>query len=97
MAPLPFDLVFARSLNYGIGFQNRIPWKLPADLKMFKKITCSGPHTNSIIMGRKTFESINKPLPNRLNIVVSKNQKIQENQYVRQARSLADALELSKV
>ena len=55
MPPLPFDLVFARSLNYGIGFQNSIPWKLPADLKMFKKITCSGPHMNSIIMGRKTF------------------------------------------
>lgn len=77
MSPKPFDLVFARSLNHGIGFKNQIPWNLPADLKMFKKITCSGPHRNSIIMGRKTYESIRKPLPNRLNIVISKNQKIQ--------------------
>jgi len=45
---------------------------------MFKKITTSSPHGNTIIMGRKTYESIGKPLPQRLNIVISKNSKINE-------------------
>lgn len=73
MKNVPFDLVVARSLNHGIGLKGRLPWHLPADLKMFKKITCSGPHPNAVIMGRKTYESIGKALPGRLNIVVSKN------------------------
>jgi dihydrofolate reductase len=76
MNSIPFDLVVARSLNYGIGLGGKLPWNLPPDLKMFRKITCSGPHRNSIIMGRKTYESIGKALPNRLNIIISKNSKI---------------------
>jgi hypothetical protein len=69
---IPFDLVVARSLNWGIGFNNQIPWKLPSDLKMFKQITTSGSEKNAIIMGRKTFDSIGKKaLPNRINIVIS--------------------------
>ena len=52
---IPFDIVVARSIKYGIGLNNAIPWKLPSDLKMFKKITTSGSEKNSIIMGRKTF------------------------------------------
>jgi len=52
-----------------IGKDNDLPWYLPADLKHFKKVT-SGHH---IIMGRKCFESIGKPLPNRTNIVLSRN------------------------
>ena len=97
MPPLPFDLVYARSLNYGIGIRNAIPWNIPAELKMFKKITCSGPNVNSVIMGRRTFESIGKALPNRLNIVVSQSRKIEETPYLKQARSLSEALSLSKV
>jgi dihydrofolate reductase len=74
---IPFDLVVARSINWGIGFNNQIPWKLPSDLKMFKKITTSGSEKNAIIMGRKTFDSIGKKaLPNRTNIVISQNTKI---------------------
>jgi dihydrofolate reductase len=77
---IPFDLVVARCINNGIGINNAIPWKLPSDLKMFKKITTSGPAKNSIIMGRKTFDSIGKKaLPNRTNIVVSQNTRIEEN------------------
>lgn len=72
MPPTPFDLVYARCLNYGIGFCNSIPWRIPEDLSLFRKITTSGPNLNTVIMGRKTFESIGKPLPNRYNIVVSK-------------------------
>lgn len=55
--------------NNEIGKGNDIPWYLPADLKYFKRITSGHP----IIMGRKCFESIGRPLPNRTNIIVSRN------------------------
>jgi dihydrofolate reductase len=63
------SIVVAISENNAIGKNNMLLWHLPADLKHFKEIT-SG-HT--IIMGRKTYDSIGKPLPNRRNIVVSRN------------------------
>lgn len=53
---LPFDLVVARSINYGIGLNGKLPWHLPSDLKMFKKITCSGLSAWYLIMGRKTYD-----------------------------------------
>ena len=52
---IPFDMVIARTLKGGMGKNNQLPWKLPNDMKMFKKITTSGSNINSIIMGRKTF------------------------------------------
>lgn len=55
-------------LDNGIGADNQLLWHLPKDLKYFKETTTNHP----IIMGRKTYESIGKPLPNRTNIVVSK-------------------------
>ena len=55
-------------LNREIGIDNQLPWHLPKDLKHFKEITSGHP----IIMGRKTFESLGKPLPNRTNIVISR-------------------------
>jgi dihydrofolate reductase len=61
--------IVACSKNRAIGRDNQIPWYLPADLKYFKKVT-SG---HCIIMGRKTFESIGRALPKRINIVVSRN------------------------
>ncbi len=63
-------IVVAIDKNNGIGADNDLLWQrdLPADLAHFKKITTGG----SIIMGRKTFESIGRPLPNRENIVVSR-------------------------
>jgi dihydrofolate reductase len=60
-------LVIAMGLKNEIGADNKLLWHIPADLKRFKEITTDHP----IIMGRKTFESIGKPLPNRTNIVVS--------------------------
>ncbi len=57
------------SLNRVIGAGNKIPWHLPEDFKWFKKMT-SG---HVVIMGRKTFESLGKPLPNRINIVLSRH------------------------
>ncbi|MBI3615427.1 MAG: dihydrofolate reductase [Candidatus Omnitrophica bacterium] len=61
------SLVVAVSQNGVIGKNNRLPWKLPADLKRFKQLTMNHP----ILMGRKTFESIGKPLPGRTNIVIT--------------------------
>lgn len=60
-------LLVAVGLNNEIGSQNKMPWHLPRDLKFFKEITQGHP----VVMGRKTYESIGKPLPNRTNIVVS--------------------------
>ena len=63
-------LVVARARNGVIGLQNKMPWYLPADFAHFKKTTLGKP----IVMGRKTFESIGRPLPGRTNIVVTRNQ-----------------------
>jgi dihydrofolate reductase len=63
------SLVVARARNGVIGRDNRLPWRLPADLAYFKRVTMGHP----VIMGRRTWESIGKPLPGRLNIVVSRN------------------------
>ena len=57
------------SLNRVIGVGNRIPWHLPEDFKWFKKMTTG----QVIVMGRKTFESIGKPLPNRTTIVLTRS------------------------
>lgn len=62
------SLILARAQNGVIGKNNDIPWRLPADWNYFKRVT-SGHH---IIMGRKTFESLKKALPNRTNIILSR-------------------------
>ena len=62
-------LIVATDRNNGIGINNTLPWRLPEDLAFFKRIT-SG---HAIIMGRKTFDAIGRPLPNRRNIVVTRN------------------------
>lgn len=62
-------IVVAIDAQNGIGNNNALPWRLPEDLAHFKRITSGHP----IIMGRKTFDSIGKPLPNRRNIVVTRN------------------------
>lgn len=67
------SLVVATDQENGIGKNNQLLWHLPNDLKFFKKVT-SG-HT--VIMGRKTFDSVGKPLPNRRNIVISRQPDLQ--------------------
>ena len=62
-------IIVATDAQRGIGINNTLPWKLPEDLAHFKRTT-SG---HSIIMGRKTFDSIGRPLPNRRNIVITRN------------------------
>ena len=61
-------LIVAMGKNREIGKENQLLWHLPKDLKHFKELTSGHP----IIMGRKTYESIGKPLPNRTNIVISR-------------------------
>jgi len=67
------SMIVARSRNYVIGKDNQMPWKISADLQFFKKVTMGHP----VIMGRKTWESIGRPLPGRRNIVVSRNTELQ--------------------
>lgn len=66
-------LVVARAENGVIGRDNQLPWRLPEDLAHFKRVTLGKP----IIMGRKTYDSIGRPLPGRRNIVVSRNPDLQ--------------------
>lgn len=63
------SIIAAHSTNRVIGANNKLPWHLPDDLKRFKALTID----HSLIMGRKTFESIGKPLPRRRNIVVTRS------------------------
>jgi dihydrofolate reductase len=81
----PFKAIAAMSLNRVIGVGNRIPWHLPEDFKWFKKMT-SG---QVIVMGRKTFESIGKALPNRTTIVLSRSRNTYPG-----ARTISDFAEL---
>jgi dihydrofolate reductase len=67
MSKMKISMIAAMAKDRVIGADNTMPWHLPADLKHFKKITLGKP----IIMGRKTYASIGKALPGRLNIVVS--------------------------
>jgi dihydrofolate reductase len=64
-----FKAIAAMSLNRVIGAGNRIPWHLPEDFKWFKQMTTG----QVIVMGRRTFESIGKPLPNRTTIVLTRS------------------------
>jgi dihydrofolate reductase len=69
MSTPAISMIVARSRNHVIGKDNQMPWKISADLQFFKKVTMGYP----IIMGRKTWESIGRPLPGRRNVVVSRN------------------------
>ena len=90
MADFPIALVVAVAENNVIGNAGGMPWKLSSDLKRFKRDTMGKP----IIMGRKTFESIGKALPGRLNIVISRSDFVAEN--IVHANSLDAALFLAQ-
>lgn len=62
-------IIVATDTQRGIGINNTLPWRLPEDLAFFKRTTSGHP----IIMGRKTFDSIGRPLPHRRNIVITRN------------------------
>lgn len=63
-------LIAALAQNRVVGIDNKLPWHLPEDLKYFKRVTTG----KAVVMGRKTYESIGRPLPNRTNIVITRNQ-----------------------
>ena len=71
--PLPLSLIVALAENRVIGLDDRMPWHLPGDFKYFKATTLGKP----IIMGRKTWDSLGRPLPGRLNLVVSRQPGLQ--------------------
>ena len=101
---LPFSIVVAFSNKQrGIGYKNEIPWKISKDMKNFKVLTSTiknpSKDKNAIIMGRKTYYSLPthmKPLPGRLNIVISKNQDLVKNPNIIIASSLENAFEMLK-
>jgi dihydrofolate reductase len=83
-------IVVAMDAKNGIGVDNQLPWHLPEDLAHFKRVTLGHP----IVMGRKTFDSIGRPLPGRRNIVVTRDPAWRRDG-VEVAHSLEDAIALA--
>lgn len=71
------SIIVARAENGVIGVGNKMPWHLPDDLKFFKRVTMGKP----VIMGRKTMDSIGRPLPGRANIVISRQGRLEREGY----------------
>ena len=84
-------IIAAIGENNELGLDNKLIWNIKEDLKRFKKLTTG----HSIIMGRKTFESISKALPGRLNIVLTKNKNFKFKN-VSTASNIHEAIELTK-
>lgn len=84
-------LIWAMARNGVIGRDNKLPWYLPEDLKYFKRVTTGKP----VIMGRKTYDSIGRPLPNRTNIVVTRDANL-TLEGVKVVTSLDDALDIAR-
>ena len=84
-------IIAAIAKNNALGKDNQLIWHLPADLKRFKKVTLN----HHIIMGRKTFESLGKPLPNRTTIIITRNMSFKAEDCI-VVNSLKDAIEASK-
>jgi dihydrofolate reductase len=82
-------IIVAFDAQRGIGINNTLPWHIPGELPRFKRITTG----HAIIMGRKTFESIGRPLPNRRNIVLTRNNEWR-HEGVEVVSSLQAALQL---
>ena len=87
---ITLSLIVAMADNRTIGRNNELPWHLPDDLKYFKSVTMGKP----IVMGRKTFDSIGRPLPGRLNIVITRNAEWQHSG-VKTAASLQEAVAIA--
>lgn len=85
------SLIVAMDEMRGIGVNGGLPWHIPADLKRFKSLTM-GHH---LIMGRKTYESIGRPLPGRTMIIITRNQDFQAEDCLT-AHSLETALEMAR-
>lgn len=96
----PFNIIVAVDLKQGIGKNGTLPWHLPADMEHFKQVTESTESEskkNAVIMGRKTWESLPdkfRPLPRRLNVVLTHNKNLSLPEGVLKAKGLAEALAL---
>lgn len=84
--------IVAIAQNYAIGKDGKLPWHYSADLKFFKETTTG----NAIVMGFNTWKSIGRPLPNRLNIVLSRSNNVESQPNVLLMRSSGEVLALSK-
>ena len=84
-------MIAAVAENNAIGINNKMPWYLPGDLRYFKAVTMGKP----IIMGRKTFDSLRKPLPGRTNIVITRDTEW-HHEGVKVVNSLDEALSLAE-
>src|SRR6266571_2500105 len=72
MSPLPrVSIIAAVARNQAIGRKSQMPWRLPEDLKRFRRLTLG----HAVVMGRRTFDSIGKPLPGRDNIIVTRSRE----------------------
>ncbi len=85
------SIIVAMSENRVIGRENQLPWHLPADLKHFKRLTTG----HAIIMGRKTFESIGRPLPHRRSIIITRDRQYRA-EGAEVVHSLEEAIELCR-
>ncbi len=85
------SVIVAAAENGVIGRGNALPWHLPEDLRYFRRVTMGKP----LVMGRRTFESIGRPLPGRTNIVISRNPRFRA-EGTRVVASLDDALQLAR-
>ncbi len=83
--------IVAISRNFAIGKDGKLPWHYPADLKFFKQRTIG----KTIVMGWNTWQSIGKPLPNRLNIVLSRKGELQDHPDVRVVRTKDEVIDLA--
>lgn len=93
------EIVVAADLDNGIGKDNKLPWHIPGDMKFFQSLTSNttGGGRNAIIVGRKTWQSIpekRRPLKNRLNIILTKNQSFEAPQGVLVCDSLESAVQI---
>lgn len=86
------SLIAAMGNNRVIGLNNDMPWHLPKDLAHFKKITIGHP----IVMGRKTYESIGRPLPNRKNIILTRQESLELPEEVMTVSNLETVLKWSE-
>src|SRR5881396_3321924 len=84
--------IVAVDQNLAIGKHGRLPWHYSADMKFFKETTTG----NAVVMGRKTWRSLKKPLPNRLNIVLSRNTEIEPQPSLVVIREVESVLALEK-
>lgn len=80
-------IIAAISKNRVLGNDNKLIWSLPNDLKRFKKLTTN----NTVVMGRKTYESIGRPLPNRRNIVITRDENYHDDN-IEVVNSIEEAL-----